>query len=110
MPIANCFIKNKMNFSNIDSLLKTLSDKLTLSISDITINFIRSSEQVGRSYDLMIFLYLPTLWKQEDVERVELTFVNTFSDHFKLSSNNIFLITTMVQSGHVVDNNKIQRW
>lgn len=110
MPIANCIIKNKYDFKLLDLITKELEIKLNIERKDIIINFIESYFQSGKNYDLMIFLKLPSLWKDKDIKRIEAAFVSVFSDILDISVQDIFLITEIIKSGHVVNNGDIEFW
>lgn len=110
MPIANCFINPNTKISGSEFIVDELSENLGISAKDITINFIKSDLQVGKQYELMIFLFLPSLWSKEDKERIGLVFTRTLSKKLGIAVKNIFSITSIIDSGDVISDNKIERW
>ena len=110
MPIANCIVKKKYSSNILKLIPKELATDLNIDIKDITINFIESFFQAGNPYEIMIFLKLPSIWEDKDIKRIEKGFVSIFSKIINISVQDIFLITEIIQSGHVVDNGEIEYW
>lgn len=110
MPIANCFVSKKLKTSNHQRIIDELSNNLNINPNDITINFIYTDKQIGNQFELMIFLYLPSLWSKKDIEKIELSFTTVLSGILDISFENIFAITTIIESGNVVSNNRIEKW
>ena len=110
MPIANCILRVSPDTEACEGVLGELSRRLDIEPENITLNFTNSDHQVGQRYDLMIHLYLPSLWTAEEAEKIGLVFIEVISKGLGVRSEDASLITTIVQSGHVIDNGTVQRW
>ena len=110
MPVANCFLDNRVETRKYEEIIFRLSENLAINSTDITINFIKSEYQVGKAFRLMIFLYLPSIWQQNEVEKIGLEFTKTLSECLGIETCDIFLITSIIESGNVIANNTVERW
>lgn len=111
MPIAICNIKNKAISNKIlEPLVSKWADKIGVNIRDISITFVPNCIQFGQQYDILCNLYLPSLWEKENVNLIQNELLVVLVDAFKIQTENIFIITNIVQSGNVVENGKIVEW
>ena len=111
MPIANCYIKNKqVSQGELEELAGKWAEKLHIDIKDICLTVLTDFTQVGQQYEVMINLFLPSLWAEEDVKKIQKTLLELLKSYLKINSSEIFLITSIVQSGHVMENGKIAEW
>ena len=111
MPIANCYIKNKqVSQGELEELAGKWAEKLHIDIKDICLTVLTDFTQVGQQYEVMINLFLPSLWAEEDVKTIQKTLLELLKSYLKINSSEIFLITSIVQSGHVMENGKIAEW
>lgn len=111
MPIVNCFTKNEnIDDQLMDDLLNKWSEKIEVDRKDISINFINNFSQKGENYEFMVFMYLPTLWSQESIKRIQLSFLESIMVIFDVKAEDVFIITTKIDSGHVVENGEVLNW
>ena len=111
MPIANCYIKNKqVSQGELEELAGKWAEKLHIDIKDICLTILTDFTQVGQQYEVMINLFLPSLWAEEDVKTIQKTLLELLKSYLKIDPSEIFLITSIVQSGHVMENGKIAEW
>lgn len=111
MPIANCFIKEtQVSQKEIQSLAKEWAKQVNVDVKDICLTFIPNCVQGGQQYNILINLYLPSLWPDEKVKDIQKCLLTILSNHFRLEPSKIFIITSIIKSGHVVDNGDIVEW
>lgn len=111
MPIANCYI-NQLTISReqTEQLTRDWSIATGADMKDICLSFIDVSLQAGQTYKVMVNLFLPSLWPQQDAERIQLSLDRLLKEHFGLDENDVFIITTTVASGMVTERGQIVRW
>lgn len=111
MPIATCFLRRKPA-ETID--LQGMADKwareIGVAIEDVCLTFVPYHGQGGQQYEALVNLYLPSLWSADQVGKIQLGLLEVLTDHFGFQSKDVFIITSIVQSGHVVENGKIVKW
>ena len=111
MPIAHCLVKDFVILPHEwDDVVTDLAEKAKLNKTDITLNVIANTHQFGNHYKIMVNLYLPTLWTSMDVELIQTSLLQAFIENLKLNPSEIFILTSLIESGHVVENGKIVWW
>ena len=111
MPIANCLILNEKHLTaNIEILASEWARLIPTNQEYITISFIKVVEQLGKQFEIMVQLYLPSIWKAEEVEKIQLTLLKVLTENLKVKTEEIFIMTSIIQSAHVVENGEIQTW
>ncbi|WP_145999143.1 hypothetical protein [Oceanicoccus sp. KOV_DT_Chl] len=76
----------------------------------MTINIMTSSEQLGKKYNVMATLYLPTLWSGSSVSSLQQGLANALARYFKQAIDQVHIITVLVEPGMVVEAGKEQVW
>ena len=110
MPIAYCFVKEKLLPEvSIDQIVNALATEAAMNPNDITVNLV-AVQQVGNPYPVMINLYLPAVSSAEDVQNIQLALHKVVTDHFQVLNNEVFIMTSLIQSGHVVENGRTMEW
>ncbi len=111
MPIAHCFCKDISVSKNswAEIALQWAAD-IGVDLSDVTLNAIPLAAQCGKNYTLMVNLYLPSLWPEADVARIQESLVKILSAKLQLNEADIFVLTSIIQSGHVCENGATLRW
>ncbi len=112
MPIANCLLHNVPDEleSQLDSLTALWSQESGISTKQMTINLMTSTRQIGTAYRVMAFLYLPSLWDAEQVRQLQVGLARAFSRALAMTPDDVHVITSIVDSGHVVEGGKPQTW
>ena len=111
MPIANCYIRNKqLSQSDLEELAGKWAEKLRIGVKDVCLTILADFTQAGQQYEVMINLFLPSLWPEEDVKIIQKTLLELLKNYLKIDSSEIFLITSIIQSGHVLENGEIAKW
>lgn len=111
MPIANCYI-NQISVSKqqFETLTNEWAEIIEVDLKDICLSFIDVSVQTGQNYKVMVNLFLPTLWDESSIERMQLSLDKLLKKHLKLGIEDVFIITNTVQSGNVTENGQIVKW
>jgi hypothetical protein len=111
MPIATCFLKNKsINPEELQQLVNEWAALIQVDQKDICVNAVTGFQQAGQNYELMINLYLPSLWSEKDVGKIQTSLLELFCQYLNLNVSEVFIMTSIIQSGHVVENGEIVRW
>ena len=109
MPIANCILKNEQEESAED-VVDLWADFAAIDKSEITVNFLIATQQLGKKYDAMATIYLPSAWSREKAVSIQLGLARALSQSLKLPASSIHTILTIVESGHVVEDGEVVRW
>lgn len=111
MPIANCYT-NKITVSEkqLEALTNEWAQILRIDLKDICLTFIDTSYQAGQHYKIMVNLFLPSLWSKAGVKNIQLTLLRQLINHLNLHENDIFIITSIIESCHVVENGEVVEW
>ena len=111
MPIATCFIRDQLPpQSEIDGLTGLWSEESGVSPEHMTINLVAVARQSGAKCAVLAFLYLPSLWSSGQVRRLQVGLAIALSRGLGLTPASVHVITTIVQSGHVVEHGETQEW
>lgn len=111
MPIANCYINGiKVSIKQVETLTKAWADTIKVALKDICLSFMEVSWQTGQNYKVMVHLFLPTLWGESGIEKVQLSLDKLLKKHLKLGTGDVFIMTSIIQSGNVTENGQIGRW
>lgn len=111
MPIADCFFIGELPAdADLDGLVALWSEESDVGPEEMTINLIAGAQQGGSSYRLMALLFLPSVWSPEAVGRLQRGLAAALSRGLGLSPADVHVITSIVDSGHVVENGGTQEW
>ncbi|MBC9796109.1 hypothetical protein [Sinomicrobium weinanense] len=111
MPILHCFVKQKdVPELLLDSIVKEWGMRIGVADNDICINMVSGFVQAGKSYAILANLYLPALWSDQDVRNIQQSLLEVLSGNFHVREEDIFIMTSIIQSGHVVENGQIITW
>ncbi|MEQ9064874.1 MAG: hypothetical protein RIE58_11925 [Vicingaceae bacterium] len=87
-----------------------MSEKIQVAEKDITMNFVTSYSQAGQKYEFLLILYLPTLWSKKSINNIQKALLELLIDTFKITSNEVFILTNTIESGNVIENGKEVTW
>ncbi|MTI30747.1 hypothetical protein [Xanthovirga aplysinae] len=111
MPIANCFIKdNKLNQEKLHELAIEWAKMIQVAVNDICITTTSNFMQGGQQYEVMVNLFLPSLWSQDDIKKIQSSLLGLLVKYLEIKSSEIFIITSIIESGHVIENGEIIDW
>ena len=109
MPIANCFVTSECQ-SGSGSLIELWAEEAGHSSEHMTVNIVTGSQQFGNGYSVMATLYLPSVWSPSDVSSLQLGLARALSKYFKRPSSDVHVMTTIVDSGMVVEKGREAHW
>ncbi len=109
MPIAHCILKTRKDIP-ATNVIELWSKFAGIDKSEMTINFVAASEQIGKEYEVMATLYLPSLWSNDKTKSIQLGLARALAESLNLPIESIHIILLIVDSGHVVENGKVQNW
>jgi hypothetical protein len=111
VPIANCFVHDEVSADfEVDALTALWSEESGIGSEHMTINLIAGARQAGAPYGVMAFLYLPSLWSSEQVRRLQEGLARALARGFAIAASEIQVITSIVESGYVVEGGETQDW
>jgi len=112
MPIANCIITSDCHKRSGESseLITLWAIESNKSPEDMTINIIASDEQYGKKYSVMAHLLLPSIWSGSDISQLQLGLAKALTLHFNVSLKEVFVSTSIVNSGMVVEEGEEIEW
>lgn len=110
MPIATCFLKNRIENNTLNKIASEWGKSIEVDSKDICINYIQNFNQAGQQYDALVNLYLPSLWSDNDIEKIQNELLNMLVKHLHITHDRVFIITSIIKSGHVVENGDIITW
>ncbi|OEY65927.1 hypothetical protein [Marinobacter sp. X15-166B] len=112
MPIAVCSVSRacfdrRARHHDPVQLWSQLSGQ---SANQMTINVACTEECYGRSYDVLSRLLLPDVWSAEDVATLQVSLATALATYFQVPIDGVVVVTSLVRTGHVVENGELQRW
>ena len=109
MPIANCFVAQgyQIDSRNIVEIWAIESSKPA---KHMTVNIISSSQQLGNQYAVMSNLLLPSMWSASDISSLQIGLARALAKSFAVNLDQIHVVTTIVNSGMVVENGQEVVW
>ena|SRR5690554_971742 len=111
MPIANCFIKDKkVTQQEFQQLAEKWASEVKVDVKDICLTFIPNGIQAGQQYNALVNLYLPSLWNDDQIKHIQKSLLRILCEFLKVESSEVFIMTFIIQSGHVVENGEIMEW
>lgn len=111
MPIANCYINTeKPTNTDFNNLVLEWSAKIGASPADITINVFTNFAQYGNKDGAMVHLFLPSLWSRRDVENIQSSLSGLLEKYLRISNDQVFIMTTIIESGNVFSDGQTETW
>lgn len=111
MPIATCFLKNKKADDNtLGVIANEWSTVINVDVKDISITFVQDYYQAEQNYSALVYLYLPSLWSEKSIKNIQTEPLNLLIQHLNISHDRILIITSIIQSGHVIENGDVVIW
>jgi hypothetical protein len=109
MPIANCFFVSAKGEPDAEMIVAAWSNRSGIDADDMTVNVVHA-DQGGKRYAVMAWLYLPSLWSDE--ERVALSegLAAALASVSGLELSAVQVINSIVTSGSAVESGKLLRW
>jgi hypothetical protein len=109
MPIANCLFTSEGATPHPETIVTAWSDRSGTDSVEMTVNVVQA-RQGGRRYAVMAWIYLPSLWSEEEVILLSEGLAAALADlaHVELSS--VKVLTSILTSGSVVEAGTTLRW
>ena len=111
MPIAHCMMSQSVmeSLSGVD-LVALWGHYSEQSTEFMTVNILPVAKQFGQPYAVMATLYLPNLWPEGKVKRLQEGLAAAFVDALNMTAEQVHVLTQIVDSGRVVENGKVVEW
>ncbi len=109
MPIAHCVTALTLPEGAPDPV-ERWAEASGFSAEHMTLYTVVPTQCFGKAYAIMVTLYLPTLWSEAQVERLQLGLVDALAQCFATDIAGIQVITQYVESGHAVEAGRVERW
>ena len=111
MPIANLFMRKTMADRLVTGgdLIARWASAANLAADHMTVNVV-TCDQFGAPYAVMAFLYLPTLWTDDQVNALQLGLASALTTALGVPPQSVQVVVTMVPSGHACEGGTIARW
>lgn len=109
MPIANCIISSECRESEY-SFIDCWASESGQSPEHMTVNIIKSTQQFGKKYGAMATLYLPSLWSESAISSLQIGLAKALAKTYGLSLDDVNVVTSIVESGFVVESGKEEKW
>lgn len=112
MPIANCILSPQINENSGDSvgLIELWGKHSGVDTSEMTVTVVRAEEQVGKKYGAICTLSLPSLWSPESISSLQVGLSMAICEHFGLKVADVLVMTSLIDSGFVVEGCKEVGW
>lgn len=112
MPIANCIITStcQKRPGVAEDLTAIWARESKVSSEHMTINLVASTEQHGNQYAIMVNLLLPSLWSSCEISSLQLGLANALTRYFDVVASEVFISTSIVNSGLVVEAGNEIKW
>jgi hypothetical protein len=111
MPIATCFLKEgAITEEIIQQIAQGWATDIGVATHDVCLTVVSNYVQAGRTYAAMVHLLLPTLWQPHEVRKIQKSLAKHIASHLQVKFADIFIISSMVESGNVLENGNVVEW
>ncbi|USD42957.1 hypothetical protein J4N42_20330 [Vibrio sp. SCSIO 43135] len=112
MPIAHCTVSPSVELfdCNLSGFTRRWAELAGTNADEMTINFVQAEAQSGKPYAVVAQLILPSLWSTSSVKAIQLALSNTLSETLGVSVDHIIVVTSVIESGLVVESGKVVEW
>lgn len=110
MPILVCYTRERHKQKDWDKLVQHWGERIQVAQKDICLNVITDFTQAGANYKLLANLYLPSLWPEPSIKHIQKSFLACAEEFLDIQQKSIFLMTQIIQSGHVIDRGSLEEW
>ena len=109
VPIANCLVASVPDDLDVSEIVAAWSDRSGIESDEMTINLLEA-HQAGKPYAVMAWLHLPSLWGDDDVAALSKGLAAALADAFVVEPSYVQVVTSIVASGHVVEDGQTVHW
>lgn len=110
MPVAVCYSKTVISTNDLEKVVDEWSELAGVAREDVSITMVNDFIRAGKDYTVVVNLFLPSLWKKNEVIIIEKGFLELLSKYMKIKKEEIFIMTLIIQSQHVIDNGDVVSW
>ncbi|MDW7694479.1 hypothetical protein R9C00_06990 [Flammeovirgaceae bacterium SG7u.111] len=110
MPIATIYTQEPISQEKWEAVVFSWAQKIRVDVKDISIHIVSNFMTAGAKYDMKVHLFLPSLWGESPIKEIQNTFLETVQDKLGVSEKEVIIITQIIDSGHVVDRGKTEKW
>lgn len=113
MPIANCILSPTVRQKNATShagLIDLWAQYSGQTSAEMTITVLSGEQQFGKNYAAICSLHLPALWSSEAVTSLQLGLSRAISDYYQLEPSEVIVMTSIIESGNVVEGDNVIKW
>lgn len=112
MPVANCVVCKDcyQRVNSNRSLIALWADESGKSAQHMSVNIIEAVQQQGNACPILANLYLPSLWSEQDIDALQTGLAKALARYFEVAVSQVLVITSIVDSGRVVENGQVERW
>ncbi|WP_438446098.1 hypothetical protein [Gorillibacterium sp. sgz5001074] len=112
MPMAFIYVGKDLPVSEeqTEKLMGAWSSLAKISLKDITVTVMEHVHQAGKAYKAMVRLCLPSRWEESDVRRITMSLHEAMVKTFHLPAEDIVILTSLLESGKILDRGKIIEW
>ncbi len=109
MPIANCLFASEDANPAPETIVREWSHRSGIAAVDMTVNVVQA-HQGGKKYAVMAWLYLPSLWSEEEVVLLSEGLAAVLADVVQVDPSSVQVLTSILTSGSVVEAGTTLRW
>lgn len=109
MPIATCFVRSDVGPIDADRVVEAWSDASGVADDEMTVNVL-SGGQGGKRYAVTASLTLPSLWGDDEVERLACGLARALADVAGVSADSVVVTIAVIESGAVIEGGRPVRW
>ena len=109
MPIANCIFVSASDDPDAQAIVNGWSAQSGIAADEMTINVLHA-RQGGKPYAVMAWLYVPSLWSDDDVVALGEGLAAALADVVHVPSSSVLVLTSIVTSGLVVEAGASLHW
>lgn len=109
MPIAHCYTSLDISGKE-EALIENWQRYSGKESDEMTINVMSVQTQAGKSYAMMVQLFLPDLWTQQAIQELQEGLVKAFMQTLSLNQSDVHIITHLVSSGRVCEDGRTLEW
>ena len=109
MPIANCYFPSSREHPHAEKIVAAWSHRSGIDAGEMTVNVV-TAHQGGKEYAVLAWLYLPSLWSEQEVAALAEGLAAALADVSDVQPSAVQVLTSVVSSGTVVEAGKTLHW
>lgn len=110
MPVAVCYCKTLISTDDLEKIVDDWAELTGVSREEVSITIVNDFIRAGKQYSVVANLFLPSLWKKNEVIMIEKGFLKLLSKYMQIKKEEVFIMTIILPSQHVIDNGDVVSW